>query len=36
MQPNQIYKCFNPKDFFYIETNRQNHTQKVDVISTGK
>ena len=36
MQPNQIYKYFNPKDLFYIKTNRQNHTQRVGAISTGK
>ena len=25
-----------PQGFFYIKTNRQNHTQRVDDISTGK
>ena len=25
-----------PQGFFYIKTNRQNHTQRVDAISTGK
>ena len=29
-----LHKCL--QGFFYIKTNRQNHNQRVDAISTGK
>ena len=34
---NPVNACYInlPKVFFYIKTNRQNYTQRVDAISTG-